>query len=64
MAGGDAVDGSSLLVDSHVKSFDGHLAHSLHSSYEPGELLQWPRHDDSTINNVLVIIVRIILVLN
>jgi len=30
----------------------GHLALSLHSSNEPGELLQWSRHDDSTINIV------------
>jgi len=28
----------------------GHLALSLHSSNEPGELSQWPRHDDSIIN--------------
>jgi len=28
----------------------GRLALSLHSSYEPSELLQWPCHDDSTMN--------------
>ena len=28
----------------------GHPSLSLHSSNEPGELSQWPRHDDSTIN--------------
>jgi len=32
----------------------------LHSSNEPGELLQWLCHDDSTINIVLVIIIIII----
>jgi len=31
----------------------GHLALSLHLSNEPGELSQWPRHDDSTINIVI-----------
>jgi len=29
--------------------FGGHLALSLHSSDEPGELSQWPRRDDSTV---------------
>jgi len=32
----------------------------LHSSNEPGELSQWLRHDDSTINIVLDIIIIII----
>jgi len=35
----------------------GHLALSLHSSNEPGELSQWPRRDDSTVNIVIGIIV-------
>ena len=30
----------------------GHLAIILHSSNEPGELSQWPCHDDSAINIV------------
>jgi len=34
----------------------GHLALSLHSSNELGELSQWPRHDDSTINIVMGIV--------
>jgi len=38
----------------------GHLALSLHSSNEPGELSQWPRHDDSTTNIVVGISVVII----
>ena len=29
----------------------------LHSSNEPGELLQWLCHDDSTINIVVIIII-------
>jgi len=33
----------------------GHLALSLHSSNEPGELSQSPRYDDSTINVVVSI---------
>ena len=33
----------------------GHPALSLHSSNEPGELSQWPRHDDSIINVVITI---------
>ena len=42
-----------------------HLAWSwvgaiLHSSNEPGELLQWLSYDDSTINIVVVIIIIII----
>jgi len=32
----------------------------LHSSNQPGELLQWLCHDDSTINIVVVIIIIII----
>jgi len=42
------VDGSSLSADSQSKCFwlglrvGSHLALSLHSSSEPGELLQWP----------------------
>ena len=32
----------------------------LHPSNEPGELSQWLRHDDSTINIVLVNIIIII----
>ena len=38
----------------------GHLALLLHSSREPGELSQCPKHDDSTINIVVVIIIIII----
>jgi len=37
----------------------GHLALSLHSSNELGELSQWPRHDDSIINIVTVLLDRI-----
>ena len=40
----------------------GHLALSLHSSNEPGELLQWPRYDDSTINIVISISIIIIII--
>jgi len=36
---------------------DGHLELSLHSANEQGELLQWPRHDDSTINIVIGILI-------
>ena len=35
----------------------GHLMLSLRPLNEPGELLQWPRHDDSTINIVTGIII-------
>jgi len=35
----------------------------LHSSNEPGELLQWVCHDDSTINIVLDIIIIIIIII-
>jgi len=35
----------------------GHLAFSLHSSNKPGELSQWPRHDDSAINTIIGIII-------
>jgi len=38
------------------------LALSLHLSNEPGELSQWPPHDDSTIN--IVISVSIIININ
>ena len=31
----------------------GRLVLSLHSSNEPGEFLQWPRHDDGTVNIVV-----------
>ena len=41
----------------------GHLALSLHSSNEPGELSQWLCHDDSTINIVVVIIIIIIIII-
>ena len=34
---------------------------SLHSSNEPGELSQWLRHDDSTINIASVIIIIVII---
>jgi len=38
----------------------GHLALSLHSSNEPGELLHWPCHHESTINIVVsVSIIRL-----
>jgi len=40
-----------------------HLALSLHSSNEPGELLQWPCHDDSIINIVTDIIIIIIIII-
>jgi len=36
---------------------DGHLALLLHSSHEPGELSQCSKHDDSTIDIVLGIII-------
>ena len=48
------VDVSSLLADSQAKLVS--LVLSLHSSNEPGELSQWPRHDDSTINIVFGIL--------
>jgi len=35
----------------------------LHSSNEPGELLQWLCHDDSTINIVVLIIIIIIIII-
>jgi len=35
----------------------------LHSSNEPGDLLQWLCHDDSTINIVLDIIIIIIIII-
>ena len=35
----------------------------LHSSNEPGELLQWLCHDDSTINIVVVIIIIIFIII-
>jgi len=38
----------------------GHLALSLHSSNEPGELSLWPRHDDSTINIVIGISITVL----
>jgi len=41
----------------------GHVALLLHSSHEPGELSQCSKHDDSTINTVLVIIIIIIIML-
>jgi len=59
------VDGSSLLVDSQAKSslkVGGHMALSLHSSNETGELSQWRRHDDSTINIVITISIIIIII--
>jgi len=42
----------------------GHLALSLHSSNEPGELSQWPRHDDSTINIVIGISIILLLLVH
>jgi len=50
------VDDGSLQADSQPKSVDliwgvgGHLALSLHASYEPSELLQWPSHDNSIVS--------------
>jgi len=38
----------------------GHPALSLHSSNEPSELSQWPCHDDSTVNTVVIIIIIIV----
>jgi len=37
-----------------------HLELSLQSSNELGEFSQWPRHDDSTINIVISVIISII----
>ena len=37
-----------------------HNNNNVHSSNVPGELLQWPRHDDSTINIVISISISII----
>jgi len=49
-------------------SVGGHPKLSLHSSHEPGELSQWPRHDDSIINIVtgisIIIIIIIIIIVN
>ena len=39
----------------------GHLALLLHSSREPGELSQYSKHDDSTINIDVVIIILLLL---
>ena len=39
------------------------LSAILHSSNEPGELLQWLCHDDSTINIVMIIIIIIIIIM-
>jgi len=56
-----------FLADSQSKSVGlawglaATLALSLHSSNEPGELLQWLCHDDSTINIISVIIIIIII---
>jgi len=36
-----------------------HMTLSQHSSNEPGELWQWPRHDDSTIDIVIGIKQRV-----
>ena len=53
------VDDSSLPADSKGQvgwlglRVGGHLALTLHSPNELGELLQWPRHDESNINNVI-----------
>jgi len=59
-------DDGSLQVDSVQVSWlglrvDGHLALSLHSLNEPGELSQWPSDDDSNINIVIIIIIIITL---
>jgi len=40
----------------------GYLALSLHSLNEPGELSQWSRHDDSTINIVISISISIVII--
>jgi len=63
------VDGSChfFLADSQSKSVGlvwglaATSALSLHSSNEPGELLQWLCHNDGTINIILVIIIIIII---
>jgi len=54
------VDGSrSVQVGWLGLRVGGHMALSLHSSNEPGELSQWPRHNDSTINTIIgITIVR------
>jgi len=58
------VDSNSLLADSQTKSVGlvyrvgGHLALSLHSSNEPVEPKPWPRHDNSAIYIVIIIITR------
>jgi len=54
------VDDSNLPADLQAKSVGlvwgwRPKALSLHSSNEPGELLQWPCHDDSTIDIVISI---------
>jgi len=41
----------------------GHLVLSLHSSNEPRELTQWPRHDDGTTNIIIDIIIIIIIII-
>jgi len=58
------VDGSSLSVDSRTVQVGwlglrvgGHLALSLHSSNEPGELSSWSGHEDNTVNIVIGIII-------
>jgi len=52
------VDDSSPPTDSQAKVVDCLRVVSLYSLNEPGELSQLPRHDDSTINIVIVIIIN------
>jgi len=56
-----ATGGLTAQVGRYGLSVGGHPALSLHSSSEPGELSQWPRHDDSTImSSWLVLLGRIV----
>ena len=64
------VDDSTISADLQAKwlgwlglRVGGHLALSLHSSNEPGELSQWPRHNDSTINIDIVISISISIII-
>jgi len=58
------VDSNTLPADSQTKSVglvysvDGHMALSPHSSNEPVEPKPWPRHDNSAIYIVIIIITR------
>ena len=45
-----------------VTSVGGYLALSSHSLYEASEHLQWPSHEDRTINSIVGIILSLVVV--